>query len=190
MRLAILGSGKGSNARSILSKFEKGQLANLSEISLFSDHAESPFLRLAEEFNCEGQFLNSDNKTNKIKGIWEDNFIEKIQRSEPDLVVLAGFMKILGEKFINHFNRNVINIHPSLLPSFKGLEAIKRAYNFGVKVTGCTVHWVTPSVDEGNIIDQVPVRIMPSDTIDSLTRKVHEAEHYLLPKVIQELELK
>ena len=96
-------------------------------------------------------------------------------------------MKILSHSFIQEYESRVINIHPSLLPSFKGLNAIQRAYERGVKISGCTVHWVSKGVDEGKIIAQLPVRIMDSDTLDSFTQKIHAAEHFLLPEVISQL---
>tara|TARA_A100001015_G_C14820126_1_gene644341 strand:- start:666 stop:980 length:315 start_codon:yes stop_codon:yes gene_type:complete len=96
-------------------------------------------------------------------------------------------MKILPMNFIEFFQGRIVNIHPSLLPSFKGLHAIKRAYERGVKISGCTVHWVSEGIDEGKIIAQSPVRIFETDTLESFTQKIHAAEHYLLPTVIAEL---
>ena len=99
------------------------------------------------------------------------------------------FMKILSVHFIESFKSKIINLHPSILPSFRGLNAIEQAWNAGVKITGCTVHWVTPSLDNGTIIAQAPVRIMPSDNLESVSAKVRGAEHVLLPSVIAELSL-
>jgi len=103
--------------------------------------------------------------------------------------VLAGFMKILKPKFINSAGNRIINLHPSLLPSFAGLNSIKRAFDKKVKITGCTVHWVNESIDDGEIIAQAPVRIMSGDTLELVTQKVHAAEHMLLPWVIKDLSL-
>ena len=96
-------------------------------------------------------------------------------------------MKILSRNFIHFFDGRIINLHPSLLPSFKGLDAIERAFTQGVKITGCTVHWVNDSIDCGKIIDQSPVRIFDDDDLDNVTSRIHAAEHYLLPKVIRKL---
>ena len=96
-------------------------------------------------------------------------------------------MKVLSTQFINSFDGKIINLHPSLLPSFRGLDAIKQAWDAGVKITGCTVHWVSPVLDSGEIIAQSPVRIMPGDTLESVSAKVHAAEHMLLPSVIAQL---
>ena len=114
-------------------------------------------------------------------------FLEAIQAHQPDLVVLAGFMKIIDSHFIESLNGKIINLHPSLLPSFPGINSIETAFNFPVKITGCTVHWVIPEIDAGMIIDQKAVTIEPNDTIESLSEKVHSAEHQLLPEVIRQL---
>ena len=110
-----------------------------------------------------------------------------MQASQPDLVVLAGFMRVLKPGFLNAFAGKIINLHPSLLPSFPGLDGIGQAWRRGVKVTGCTVHGVTAEVDGGPILDQAVVRIEPGDSLESLTAKVHAAEHELLPRVIARL---
>jgi phosphoribosylglycinamide formyltransferase-1 len=103
------------------------------------------------------------------------------------LIVLAGFMRILKAGFIEAFPQGIINLHPSLLPSFPGLDAIGQAWRRGVKITGCTVHRVTSEVDGGPIVDQAAVQIAPGDTLDSLEAKVHAAEHALLPAVVARL---
>ena len=101
----------------------------------------------------------------------------------PDLIILAGFMKILQDPFLKKFHNSIINIHPSLLPSFKGLRSIERAFDMGVRITGCTIHWVNSDLDGGKIIAQAPVRIMEGDSLEIVTARVHAAEHMLLPWV-------
>ena len=96
----------------------------------------------------------------------------------------AGFMRIIGPRFIEAFQGRVLNLHPSLLPSFKGAHGIRDAFEYGVKVTGCTVHWVTPQLDAGPVIEQKTVRIENSDTLPLLEKKIHAAEHQLLPEVV------
>jgi phosphoribosylglycinamide formyltransferase-1 len=105
---------------------------------------------------------------------------------ECDLVILAGFMRILSGRFLDHFPDRVLNIHPSLLPAFKGLEAQKQALKYGVKVSGCTVHVVTEAVDSGPIVDQVAVRVHEDDTVDTLSKRILKEEHELFPKAIQQ----
>ena len=114
-------------------------------------------------------------------------YIERIRSFSPKLIVLAGFMRILSPAFIDAFEGKIINLHPSLLPSFKGAHGIRDAYDYGVKVTGCSVHWVTPALDGGPILDQKTVRIDAADTLELLEKKVHIAEHQLLPSVVARL---
>jgi phosphoribosylglycinamide formyltransferase-1 len=123
----------------------------------------------------------------KLEGEGEDRFIAAIQGAQADLVVLAGFMRVLKPKFLGAFAGRVINLHPSLLPAFPGLDGIGQAFRAGVKVTGCTVHRVTLEVDAGKIIEQASVPVEPGDTLEALTAKVHAAEHRLLPVVIARL---
>lgn len=187
MKLVVLGSGSGTNVYSILQEFHEGKLGKVSEISLFSDVKDSGFLRNGKMFGCKTSYLMTCPNRVRIIGDYDRKWIEEINSHNPELIVLAGFMKILSKNFINFFNGRIINLHPSLLPSFKGLDAIERAFRHGVKITGCTVHWVNDCIDCGQIIDQIPVRIFDDDDLDKVTSRVHAAEHYLLPKVIREL---
>ena len=126
----------------------------------------------------------------KLEGEGEARFIATVDEAKPDLVVLAGFMRVLKPRFLGTFSGRIINLHPSLLPSFPGLDAIGQAWRRGVKVTGCTVHYVTTEVDGGPILDQASVRIEEGETLASLEAKVHEAEHALLPAVIARLSVR
>jgi phosphoribosylglycinamide formyltransferase-1 len=119
----------------------------------------------------------------------EQVWIESIRNYVPDLIVLAGFMRILNTPFLNAFPGMILNLHPSLLPSFEGLHAIDQAFDYGVKITGCTVHWVNDEVDAGKIIAQGPVRIMQGDTIEMARQKIQGVEHMLLPAVIRDLSI-
>jgi phosphoribosylglycinamide formyltransferase-1 len=123
----------------------------------------------------------------KLEGAGESRWIAAIRECEPDLVVLAGFMRVLKPGFLGAFAGRIINLHPSLLPSFPGLDGIGQAWRRGVKITGCTVHRVTAEVDGGPILDQLAVRVEPDDTFATLTAKIHAAEHVLLPAVIARL---
>ena len=141
----------------ILSKFQKDKLGKVTEISLFSDVNDSGFLKHGTAFGCKTTYLKTFPTRARIIGNYEANWIKEIDSHKPELLVLAGFMKILSKNFIHFFHSRIINLHPSLLPSFRGLDAIERAFNQGVKITGCTVHWVNDSIDCGQIIDQSPV---------------------------------
>ena len=131
--------------------------------------------------------MSSPSQQAIFNGESENLWIETIKEDVPDLIVLAGFMRILKEPFLKAFSGKIINLHPSLLPSFPGLEAIRQAFSRGVKITGCTIHWVNEVVDGGEIIAQAPVRVMPGDTYELLEQKIHGAEHVVLPSVIRDL---
>ena len=189
MRVAILGSGRGSNAEAILLAQAARQLGRAEVVHLFSDRADAGMLELGKRFGVPAAFVDPAPFKTKLEGAGEDRMIGSIMRCEADLVVLAGFMRVLKPGFLTAFAGRIINLHPSLLPSFPGLDAIGQAFRRGVKITGCTVHRVTAEVDGGPIIDQVAVRLEDNDTLETLTTKVHAAEHVLLPQVIARLSL-
>lgn len=187
MDIVILGSGRGSNANAILKAWKDGQLGKAQVKAVISDVPDAPILNIAKSYKVPARTIDINANTAKISVVDTNKLIDLTNEFKPKLIVLAGFMKILSHRFIQEYESRIINIHPSLLPSFKGLNAIKRAYERGVKISGCTVHWVSKGVDEGKIIAQLPVRIMDSDTLDSFTQKIHAAEHFLLPEVISQL---
>ena len=187
MDIVILGSGRGSNANAILKAWKDGQLGKAQVNAVISDVPDAPIINIAKSYKVPARTIDINANTAKISEGDTNKLIDLTNEFKPKLIVLAGFMKILSHSFIQEYESRIINIHPSLLPSFKGLNAIKRAYERGVKISGCTVHWVSKGVDEGKIIAQLPVRIMDSDTLDSFTQKIHAAEHFLLPEVISQL---
>lgn len=189
MKVVILGSGKGTNAEAIMNAASENQLANVKIVGVFSDSQDAMILKYAKSHNIYNAFLEPGENECKLLNEGEDIWIETIQKLQPDLIVLAGFMRILGSKFLSTFNNKVINLHPSLLPSFPGLNSIEKAFEKKVKITGCTVHWVNEKIDEGEIIAQAPVRIMNGDDLDMVKQKVQAAEHMLLPWVIRDLDL-
>lgn len=187
MNIALLGSGRGSNAEAVLKAYRAGQLGRARPECLLSDRADSRFLTLGEAYGVPAQYIDPGPSRATISEAAEAQYIETLMAYSVDLIVLAGFMRILKKTFINAFPQQIINLHPSLLPSFKGLDAIGQAYDYGVKITGCTVHYVTPSVDAGPVIDQRAVRIEDLDTRETLESKIHQAEHQLLVEVIARL---
>jgi phosphoribosylglycinamide formyltransferase 1 len=187
MRVVILGSGRGSNAEAILQAQQAGRLGQARVAQIFSDRPDAGILALGPRFGVPASFVDPAPFKTKLEGPGEERFIEAIQAAQPDLVVLAGFMRVLKPKFLGAFAGRIINLHPSLLPAFPGLDGIGQAFRAGVKVTGCTVHHVTLEVDAGQIIEQARVPIAPGDTLETLTAKVHAAEHQLLPAVIARL---
>jgi phosphoribosylglycinamide formyltransferase-1 len=158
-------------------------------VQILSDKPDAGILALGGQFNVPAKFVDPAPFKTKLEGEGEDRFIAAIAEAAPDLVVLAGFMRVLKPKLLTAFAGKIINLHPSLLPLFPGLDGIGQAFRAGVKVTGCTVHHVTAEVDAGRIIEQATVPIEANDTIESLTAKVHAAEHRLLPAVIARLSL-
>src|SRR4051812_27771958 len=190
MRVVILGSGRGSNAEAILQAQQAGKLGRARVVQIFSDRPDAGILELGPRFGVSADFLDPAPYKTKLDGDAEQHYIAAIFACQADLIVLAGFMRVLKMPFLTRFEGKIINLHPSLLPSFPGLDGIGQAFRRGVKITGCTVHYVTLDVDGGPIIDQVPVRIAEDDTLESLTEKMHAAEHALLPAVIARLSLK
>ena len=187
MRVVILGSGRGSNAEAILQAQAAGRLGSARVVLILSDKPEAGILALGQRFGVPARFIDPAPFKTKLEGPGEDRFIEAIQAVQADLVVLAGFMRVLKPKFLTAFAGKIINLHPSLLPSFPGLDGIGQAFRSGSKETGCTVHGVTAEVDGGPILAQAKVAIETDDTLEILTAKVHAAEHALLPVVIARL---
>jgi phosphoribosylglycinamide formyltransferase-1 len=187
MRVVILGSGRGSNAEALLVAQQEGRLGDARVVQIFSDRAEARILALGARFGVPAQFLDPGPFKTKFDAAGEERYVGAIRKCAADLVVMAGFMRILKPGFIDAFPQGIINLHPSLLPSFPGLDAIGHAWRSGAKVTGCTVHRVTSEVDGGPIIDRTVVQVSPGDTLETLEAKVHAAEHALLPSVVARL---
>jgi phosphoribosylglycinamide formyltransferase 1 len=187
VKFAILGSGTGSNAEAILEAWRSGALGRAVPTLILSDRPEAKIITLGQRFGVESRFLSPGPFKTKMSEAAEAEYAAAIKASGASFVVLAGFMRVIHDGFLNSFPKGIINLHPSLLPSFPGLHSIKQAYDHGVKITGCTVHWVTAGLDTGPILDQAAVRIEQNDTLDSLEAKVHKAEHKLLPSVIARL---
>jgi phosphoribosylglycinamide formyltransferase-1 len=187
MRVVILGSGRGTNAEAILAAQQANRLGRARVVQIFSDCPDAGILALGARFGVPVSFVDPAPFKTKLEGEGEARFIAAVGGCKPDLVVLAGFMRVLKSGFLGAFAGKIINLHPSLLPSFPGLDAVGQAFRRGVKLTGCTVHFVTAEVDGGPILDQSAVRIGPDDSLDAVTANVHAAEYALLPEVIARL---
>jgi len=187
MRVVILGSGRGSNAEALCLAQQAGRLGRAKIVAIFADRPEAGILALGPRFGVDARYLDPAPFKTKLEGEGELRYIETVAACAPDLIVLAGFMRVVKPGFLAAFAGKVINLHPSLLPSFPGLDGIGQAFRHGVKFTGCTVHYVTPEVDAGRIVDQAVVRIEASDTEDTLAAKIHVAEHGLLVDVVARL---
>lgn len=183
LRLGILGSGKGSNCRAILERIREGSLGADPRI-VISDVPDAGILEIAREFGIANAFLLPGPFRTKLAPEVEQALVQMLQDAEVELVILAGFMRVLKEPMLNAFPHRIINLHPSLLPKFPGLDAWTQALAAGERVTGCTVHYVDAGVDSGEIIAQREVPILPDDTPESLHARIQFAERELYPDVI------
>jgi phosphoribosylglycinamide formyltransferase-1 len=180
-RIGILLSGRGSNFEAIARQIDEGKLG--AEIAVVVSNVEAaPGLKGARERGLDVFFANS-------KGLSREGFdrhvIHVLEEKRVDLVCLAGFMRLLSPSFIQVFRNRILNIHPSLLPAFSGLNAQRQALEYGVKVSGCTVHFVDEGLDSGPIILQAVVPVLDGDTEESLSARILEQEHQIYPKAIQ-----
>jgi len=183
LRIAVLASGWGSNLQALIDSIETDKL-NASIAVVISDNKTAFALKRASAKKIPNILLDPTKVSSRQE--YDLLLAEKIKKQGVDLVVLAGWMRLLGQGFLDKFPDKVINIHPSLLPAFPGLNAQKQAFEYGVRYTGCTVHFVDAGVDTGPIIAQEVVLVDPEeDTLDSLTQKILEEEHLLYMRVIQ-----
>ena len=186
LKLAILISGRGSNMKSILESIQTHHLTGVEARVVISNDPQAKGLAIAKEFGVATEILTNP----ELKGwAYDKNIVSILQKYNVSpangLVCLAGYMKILSREFVDIYKMRVINIHPSLLPSFPGLHAQKQALEYGVKVTGCTVHFVDEKVDSGSIILQRAVRVLDSDSEETLSERILRQEHKLYPQAVR-----
>lgn len=182
IRLAILVSGSGTNLQAIIDAIEVGEL-NAQVVAVISDRADAYGLERAKKHGIPAYYFNR--KDFAVREEFEEALARTIQAVGAELVLLAGFMRVLSAAFLNHFPGRVMNIHPSLLPAFPGLDAQGQALNYGVKVTGCTVHFVDEGMDTGPIILQAAVPVLDGDTHDELVARILQQEHRLYAEAVQ-----
>lgn len=183
LRLGVLGSGKGSNFRAILEAIAAGRLE--AEVVLVASDVEGAgILRLAEEAGIATATVLDPRYKTRLSPETEAELVGRLQTAGVDLVVLAGYMRLVKAPLLEAFPHRIINIHPSLLPKFPGLEAWRQALEAGEPSTGCTVHYVDAGMDTGEIIAQAEVPVLPGDTAESLHKRIQVAEHKLYPEVI------
>lgn len=180
-KLAVIVSGNGSNLQAILDAQKNGVLTSKTVV-VISNKADAYALQRAKKAKIPTCVITSAQKT---KTMFEQELIDTLSLYQPNLIVLAGFMKILSPHFVKHFAHQIINIHPSLLPSFKGLNAQQQALDAGVKIAGCTVHLVDEGCDTGPILIQKAVTVKKNETLESLTKKIHKIEHISLIHAIK-----
>ena len=183
--IGILGSGKGSNCRAILERIRSGELAAEPRL-VVSDVLDAPILDMAREFGVAIAYLPPGRFRTRLEPEIEEQLVKMLRDAGVELVVLAGFMRVLHEPTLKAFPRRIINIHPSLLPKFPGLEAWKQALVAGETMTGCTVHYVDERIDHGQILAQKEVKILPNESAESLHARIQVLEHELYPAVVAE----
>jgi len=170
----------------ILERIRSGDLVAEARV-VVSDALDAPILDIAREFRVPNAYLPPGRFRTRLEPETEEHLVQMLRDAGVELVALAGFMRVLHEPMLKAFPRRIINIHPSLLPKFAGLEAWKQALAAGEKVTGCTVHYVDEKIDHGQILAQREVTILPNDTPESLHARIQVVEHELYPSIIAEL---
>jgi phosphoribosylglycinamide formyltransferase-1 len=186
LKLAILISGRGSNMKAILQSIQTSDLTGVEATVVISNDPQAKGLAIAKEFSVSTEILANS----ELKGwAYDKNLFSLLQKYNVTpingLVCLAGYMRILSREFVDIYKKRIINIHPSLLPSFPGLHAQKQALEYGVKVTGCTIHFVDEKVDSGFIILQQSVKVLDSDSEETLSERILREEHKLYPQAIR-----
>lgn len=180
-RIAVLASGTGSNFKALV----QGNIYPGKVDLLLSDNKEAGALALAEELGVDGVYMDPGRYRTRFGIAQEKNWVDYLIKREISLVCLAGFMRILKGPLIEEFSGRLMNIHPSLLPSFPGLDAQGQAFRYGVKVAGCTVHYVDRGTDTGPVILQESVQVLPEDTRDRLAARILEKEHKIYPEAVR-----
>jgi len=186
MKLGILGSGKGSNFAAILLAIRKGDL-DVEVALVASDVAGSGILKLAEEAGLPTYVIEETRYRTRLSPEVETRLVGALQAAGVELVVLAGYMRVVKSPLLDAFPRRIINIHPSLLPAFRGIAAWEQALKAGVATAGCTVHYVDAEIDNGEILAQAEVPVHPDDTAETLHARIQAQEHHLYPAVIRQL---
>lgn len=182
--IGILASGKGSNLKAIINQIESGFL-NVKIGVVISDNPEAFALEIARSHKIPARFIEPGKYKTFLNSSQEEKYVKCLEEYGVELVCLAGFMRVIKKRFFDSYRGRIINIHPSLLPSFKGLEAWKQAIEYGVKFTGCTVHFVDEEIDTGPIILQAVVPIFDNDTPETLHQRIQEKEHIIYPVAIK-----
>lgn len=184
LRLGVLGSGKGSNCRSILEAIAAGHL-DARVVLVLSDVEDAGILKLGAEYGVPARYLPPGAFRTRMEPAAEQEMVRQLQEAGAELVLGAGFMRILKAPMLEAFPGRIINIHPSLLPAFPGLRAWEQALAAGATRTGCTVHLMDAGIDTGRILAQREVPVLPGDTVESLHARIQAAEHTLYPEVLQ-----
>lgn len=184
-KIAIFASGSGSNFESIMTQIEEGNLPHIEVTALYTDQVSAFCIERARKYNLDVHINELKNFSSKAD--YERKIIEWLTSEQVEWIVLAGYMKLIGENLLKAYNRRIINIHPSLLPKYKGKDAVGQALESGDTITGTTVHYVDSGMDTGEIIEQWTCDIYPDDTKEQLEERIKVMEHELYPKVISKI---
>ncbi|MDQ6786147.1 MAG: phosphoribosylglycinamide formyltransferase [Acidobacteriota bacterium] len=184
MKIGILISGRGSNMMAIVDAVKSGEIPNSEVAIVISDKASAEGLRKAKEKNIETLIIE---KNGRKRAEHDAEIVAELKKRKVELVCLAGYMRLLSPEFIKSFPNRILNIHPSLLPAFKGLDAQKQAIQYGVKFSGCTVHFVDESLDGGAVLAQKVVEVKDDDTPESLAARILEHEHALYIETLKKI---
>ncbi len=182
LNVAVLASGRGTNLQALLEAQREDRLGPASIQTVLSDNEDATALDRAERFGVKARFVDPNGRPQEA---FEDELVRILDEEGTQLVVLAGFMRILSERVVSAYPRRIINVHPSLLPSFKGLDAQRQALEAGVRIAGASTHIVTTDVDDGPILLQSAVPVHPDDTEESLSQRILETEHEILPASVR-----
>ncbi len=180
-RIAVLASGRGTNLEAILEAVKSGHIAG-EVVLVISDQAEAQALQRAERWKVKALYINPKDYGSRDQ--YDQALVDQLKAEKIDLIVLAGFMRLLRPLFVHAFPQQIMNIHPSLLPAFPGLNGVGDALDYGVKVTGCTVHFIDEGLDTGPVILQEAVPVIQEDTLETLHQRIHASEYRLYPTAI------
>ncbi|MGB2599471.1 MAG: phosphoribosylglycinamide formyltransferase, partial [Candidatus Omnitrophota bacterium] len=183
MNIAVFVSGNGTNLQALIDAEKSEGLAGAKIVLVVSDKTEAFAVKRAEKAGIETFVLEAKGFGSREE--YDKKIMEKLRASKIELIVLAGFMRLLSDHFVDEYYGRILNVHPALLPSFKGTHGIKDAFDYGVKVTGVTVHFVNKELDAGPVILQSPVQIDEEDTLGTLEEKIHKIEHELYPEAVR-----
>ena len=181
--IAVLVSGRGSNLQSIIDSINIGYIGDANVRVVVSDVSDAYALERARDHGIDAVFI--DPSEHSDKHVFEENILRTLKEHDVDLVLLAGYMRILGKQIIREYRNRIMNIHPALLPSFRGLHAQRQAFEYGVKVAGCTVHFVDEGMDTGPIVLQRCVPVIEDDTADTLADRILVQEHRIYPEAVK-----
>lgn len=184
-KIAVFASGSGSNFEAIVEAVINKKIKNAEITLLLTDKENIYAIERAKKYNIKT--VTHIAKNFETKKHYEKEVLKTLKEEKIDFIVLAGYMRLIGETLLNVYEGKIINIHPSILPAFKGKDAIKMALDYGVKYTGVSIHWVDSGMDTGKIIDQEVVKIDDNENYETLAKKIHKVEHKLYPEVINRI---